>query len=68
MADTTKRADVEPILTDGEGRPIPHPGKPPPQSAGLDAWLVWLRARWAYEDHVTDVANRAFSRASTNNR
>ena len=47
------------VLTRSNGRPIERP-IPPPAGAPLDAKLAYLRALWAFNDEVGNVANAAF--------
>lgn len=47
------------ILTDEHGRPFERP-VPPPDGASLDDKVAYMRRLWAYNDAVSDCANRAF--------
>lgn len=50
------------ILTHADGRPIEgDPGDPPGHDGGVETVVRWLRARAAYLDRCTDVANAAFA-------
>ncbi len=48
------------ILTDANGVPFEKP-EPPPADADIKAKIAYLRAYHAYNDAVTDCANRAFA-------
>jgi len=48
------------ILTYEDGRPIEGAPEPLPPGASIEGRIAWMRARAAYADRVTDVANRAF--------
>ncbi len=50
------------IFTDAEGRPIERP-ESPGKHAPLEDRLAHMRAVWAYNDRVTDIANASFDRA-----
>lgn len=48
------------IYTDANGRPIEPPERPAPD-ASIEEKVRYLRARHAYNDLITDMANRAFA-------
>ena len=50
------------ILTDAKGRPVPKP-EPPAEDAGVEETIAYIRAVHAYNDRVSDIANRAFAEA-----
>jgi hypothetical protein len=52
---------TDPILTDSQGRPIPGDPGPLKEGATYKEWRDWVRAKRAWRDRVTDVANRSFS-------
>lgn len=49
------RFDPNTIYTDAEGRPIPCP-----RPEDFEDTVDFFRARWAWEDKLTDMANKAF--------
>lgn len=49
-----------PILTTADGRPIERPVSPGPNSTS-EQKAAYMRAVWAYNDRVADVANAAFT-------
>lgn len=50
---------MNPILTRADGTPIDRP-EPLPENPSIDEQIAYLRAKNAYHDEVTDVANAAF--------
>lgn len=53
--------EPRPVLTtDGT---VLKPPEPPPPDASIEERIDHMRAVWAYNDRVAEVANRAFGRA-----
>lgn len=52
--------DYDAIYTYADGTPIEGNPGPVPQDADIETKIAWMRARSAFRDKVTDVANRAF--------
>lgn len=50
------------ILTDRHGRPFERP-EPPPADATLEEKIAHMRRLWAYNDSVSDHANKTFTDA-----
>ncbi len=53
---------MEPILTDEHGRPIERPERPG-YDASFEERTAYLEAMYAYNDKITDLANRAFAKS-----
>ena len=52
------------IFTDAKGVPVERP-ECPGKDATTDERLAHMRAVWAYNDRVTDMANASFASAFT---
>jgi hypothetical protein len=49
------------IHTDAKGKPFERP-EPPPDGASIEDKIAYMRAKCAYNDAITDCANKAFAK------